>query len=463
MRKARRLRTAVVALLACGLVNVTATAQEVEPRPGDTTGWHIVRPGETLEGITEDYLGIGSLWRENHRLNPSIRDPHFLSVGQRIRVILHRELPPRTAQIVTVQNEVEERPVPNPWQPAQAGDLLKEKDGVRTAAGAFAEVRFDDGVRVTLTPNSLVYLRRMDQTLRTGKRDEIEVVRGQADLAATTGANQRMSDVEIVLGSAVTRPRPDNLGRSETRTRNEDSGGSVMVYSGTGELSSGGVAVNIATGQGTIVSPEGVVEPPRDLLPFPTTVSPAAGASLPYSNPVFNWEAVEEANEYLVEICSDPDCGSILTTQRSTTTTIEPTSLPSGTWYWRVRGIGGSGLDGFASPVREIEILVDKNDVTGPAVVLVSDSVPTDKSQVRILSGESVSLTVFDDTSGIASVRYRWNSSRWNDWTGQSLSPPQIGLNALEVEAQDLRGRTSVSSFTIEVAVEPPQPPQLRN
>ena len=44
------------------------------PRAGDTVAWYTVRPGDTLIGITTHYLGSPSLWTENLRLNPQIRD-----------------------------------------------------------------------------------------------------------------------------------------------------------------------------------------------------------------------------------------------------------------------------------------------------------------------------------------------------------------------------------------------------
>ena len=83
----------LVLLLITTLVAFPASTQTVEPREGDTVGWHIVEQGETLEGITGKYLGNPALWPEIFRLNRDIIDPDVLLPGQRIRVILERNTP----------------------------------------------------------------------------------------------------------------------------------------------------------------------------------------------------------------------------------------------------------------------------------------------------------------------------------------------------------------------------------
>ena len=42
-------------------------APAFEVPEGYQPGWHIVRPGETLEGIAGRYLGSSSLWRQLHQ------------------------------------------------------------------------------------------------------------------------------------------------------------------------------------------------------------------------------------------------------------------------------------------------------------------------------------------------------------------------------------------------------------
>ncbi len=433
------------------------------PRTGDITGWHVVRPGDTLQKITEEYLGTPHLWTENFRLNPDVKNAHLLRIGQRLRVILHRELPPRTAQLTRVHNQVEELPVPNPWQPAQIGDLLKEEDGVRTLGNGSAELEFDDGVRVTLNENSLVYLRRIDQTLRTGKRESIEIVHGQADLAAVAQNRSDLSEIEIVMGDAVNRPRPDDLGRAETRARLEDSGAALMVYSGTGELTSGDQVIEVPAGLGTRVSEDGSVAAPTELLAAPSQQNPASGSVLPYANPEFHWDSVADADHYLLEICADSDCGTIMTVAESDQTTTE-LQVPTGTWHWRVRAIDSNGLDGFATSTRSLEITDARPDRVAPAIAVVAGGANESADTLRVVSGESFTLSAIDDVSGLQNIHYRWNESEWRSISPQAVAvteikPPGLGQHRLEIEAQDIRGRSSHTEVTVSVVAERPSPP----
>ena len=60
-------------------------AAQATPTP-EATGWHTVRPGETLRGIAAQFLGSQDRWVEIHRLNPGIADPDRIAPGLRIRI-----------------------------------------------------------------------------------------------------------------------------------------------------------------------------------------------------------------------------------------------------------------------------------------------------------------------------------------------------------------------------------------
>ena len=65
-----------------------ALAQDPAPPSDLDVGWHDVQPGETLEGITAHYLGTSERWRENWHLNPSLQNPHMITPGTRLRIIM---------------------------------------------------------------------------------------------------------------------------------------------------------------------------------------------------------------------------------------------------------------------------------------------------------------------------------------------------------------------------------------
>jgi hypothetical protein len=359
-----RLATVTLAIL---LATWAAQAQQ-EPTPqgqGDTLGWHLVRPGDTLEEITESYLGTSALWQENWRLNPHVTNPHLLRIGDRLRVIVHRTLPPQTAEVRRVRNRVEARPHPNPWTPAAEGDLLKARDGVRTFRRSSAEIAFDDGASLVLTESSLVFLRVLEQSLVGVSRETIEVVEGQADLEARP-SRADSSDIEIVLGEARARPGTGAEGFARSRLRRPEGGGAqVMVYGGMTEVESAGTQISVPAGMGTNVPEGSPPEPPERLLDPPRPSSPAAGAAIGYGNPELAWEPVAGAASYTVELCLDPECKRLLARAAGLeTTSWQADSLPEATLQWRVTATSDSGLDGRPSRGRSLVITSSTPDWT---------------------------------------------------------------------------------------------------
>lgn len=482
-------RTCLAGVVAVGAVLVVpaaAHAQEPAPetapqapaaRPGDTVGWHVVREGETLQRITEHYLGTPQLWRENWRLNPGLQNPHLILPGQRIRVILDRPVPARTAEVAQISRRVEEKPQPNPWIPAREGDLLHEEDGVRTFARSSAELAFDDGSRLQLTEDSLVFLRRLDATLVGGRKQTIEVVVGQADLAARQ-APQAASDIEIVIGEATARPQVGAEGLVESRARRvgggdeEDEaaaavGAQLMVYQGRSEVEAAGAKVAVGKGMGTSVPAGGPPSPPERLLPAPRATAPAAGSRWNFANPRIAWSPVAGAASYVVEVCFDAACARLAERAGGLAEAAwEPPALPSGDLHWRVTAVAASGLDGYPAATVPFTVLSDRPDREPPVVAVLLRGAGRVGTEGAVVVGQGGALlpAAHDDASGVAEVAYRWDGGPWRSWTGDALPPPGGGDHLLELKATDRMGRES-GIWRIEVMVDPtpPAPPAVRS
>src|SRR4051812_811534 len=290
--------------------------------PGDTV-WHIVRPGETLEQIASRYFGSIQRWKELHQLNPAITDPNRIEPGQRIRLPALRQAMP-AATVNRMSSKVEDQPSPIAWTDAQVGDVLVERDGVRTYRKSSAELRFMDGARLTVTEDSLVFLRRSGATLKGVERKSIELMSGQAELDARSNAPAagapNAPEVEIVVGASRTTSRPDKSGGAQTRARKAEEGSAkVMVYGGESEVEAGGAKIQVPHGMGTSVAPTGPPSPPEKLLPSPAGTDPAADAERACADPLFSWQAVPEAASYTVEICRDPGCAELVERQTGET------------------------------------------------------------------------------------------------------------------------------------------------
>jgi len=362
----------------------------------DTIGWHVVKEGETLESITRRYLGTSEGWRENWKLNPQLASPHRLLPGQRIRVILARTLPARFARIDRVSRHVERKPEPDPWTTAKAGDRLAERHGLQTYRASSAELRFEDDTQLTLTEESLIFL-RSTQTTQKRDRTEIEIIDGNADLDKKR--TQRAHDIEIIVGSVVAKPE-DAAARA--RFRKDAGKGNVMSYRGGTSVASAGASVDVKEGMGVSV-PEGQRPPkPEKLLPAPSI----AAIDVAVPRPLLRWPAVAGASTYSVEICGDASCGAVIARVAGLAATEwkAPEALSAGSMHWRVTARSASGLDGYPAiapmnvrPGISGVVRIDGRPAGGARVLL------TRSGETRTAQTDAAGVFVFD---GLEASRY---------------------------------------------------------
>jgi hypothetical protein len=421
------LATLALTLLPAVLAAIGPAAGAVEPPADPQGGVHIVRPGDTLEQLAAIYLGDARRWPEIARLNPGIGDPKRLPPGRRLRILPKTGNPFAAARIASLSNQVEERPSPIDWAQAQRNDFLVEEDGVRTHPKSSAEMHFGDGTRLVVTEDSLVFLRRSGNRLQGVPRKSIEIVTGQAEVAAERAepapghAPRRSPEIEIVLGKTKATSRPNAAGASQARARRPGEGGAkVMVYGGEGEVEAGGARVAVAEGMGTSVGKEGPPTPPEKLLPAPQIASPLPGIRMGFANPVFTWAPVPEAAAYIVETCRDAGCGALLDRvvlgssgnsgspgsagNPDDTPEWRPPALPVGSLYWRVTARSRSGLDGYPSPAANLEILSDRLDHE-PPVAKLTFSGPQIVVDGRLFLAAGFGLDLAADDSGCGLLR----------------------------------------------------------
>lgn len=416
----RRIATVAGVVLTLFSLSREAPAQPASLEPG----WHIVRPGETLEALAQRYLGSSRLWERLAQLNPGIADPDRIEPGQRLRVLVPRRASLPVAQIETVSRKVEARPDPNPWSDVQAGDLLVERDAVRTYQRSSTVMEFRDGTSLTVTEDSLVYLRRAGGRLHGVPSNSVEIVEGQADVAVASGPagpGAGAPEIEIVVGSARARTRPAPSGPARTRARKAEGGATkLMIYEGEGDVEAGGARVQVPRGMGTSVEPEKPPAPPEPLLPAPRLAEPADGSEAACANPVLTWEPVAEAASYSVEICRDPACGELVerVTGRAETSWRTP-DLPSGDYHWRATARSRSGLDGYPSAARTIALRSESADRGAPtgSIRVVGPHV---RIGDRIVYAPAARLEIdtADEASGVA---------EWRPWAdGRDVSPAAL-------------------------------------
>lgn len=445
----------------CLLLSAPVSAQEdMEP------GWHIVRLGETLEALASRYLGSSQLWKQLAQLNPDVSDPDRIEPGQRIRVLIPRRAPMAVAQIERVSRRVEEQPQPNPWVEARQGDLLAERDAVRTYPRSSAVMEFRDGTSLVITEASLVFLQRTGSRLAGTPAHSVEIVEGQADVEvrprsreAQAGADHGVPEVEIVLGTSRTRSRPSSAaGPAQARARKADGGAAkVMVYGGEGEVEAGGAKVQVAQGMGTSVEAQGPPSPPEPLLPAPRAKLPASGAESPCVNPRLVWEQVPGAESYVAEICRDAECKELVERVSSLADNAwKAPALPAGEYHWRATARSRSGLDGYPGETSRLIVRDEAMDRTPPAGT-IGISGPSVRIGEQVIFGPGARLEVAatDGGSGLESWAPRIDGT---ESTAARLAGPwSDGEHRVEAAAMDLCGNQGpIEAVSFRVDAVPP-------
>ena len=254
-----------------GLLLFAAAQAGAQPVYEDTVEPYVVKSGDTISHITQRLLGDATFWEDNWKLNPQVRDPDKLRIGQVLQIITRRKVIAESARVVEAVNETQKMLGQPQWEPARPGDLLASGNGLRTRANSTAELRFNAESSLRLGEYSQVFLARKDTSLRGVDRGSVKVEKGAVDLVFAPMAKPR-TEIELIAGPASARPKA-GTGTTLRAGASEDGSAKVMVYAGGGEVAAGGSTVKVAEGMGTAVPEQGPPAPPEPLLPAPVLVA----------------------------------------------------------------------------------------------------------------------------------------------------------------------------------------------
>ncbi|MEO8361602.1 MAG: LysM domain-containing protein [Vicinamibacteria bacterium] len=343
----------LLAFLAPTVVPPSLALAQTVATPVSVSADYVVKTGDTLESIALKLLGSVHRWPELQNANPEIKNPHFISPGEHIRIGPTKTVGAKRATIQQVFRQVEQMPFPRPWTPASVGGVLQERDGVRTFEKSSSELRFDNNASMIISEESVVFLRETPHQAENVSRKSIEIRAGQADLDV-----KQRGAIEFHIGDTTGTATSGSSGKGASRARRATDGGSrVMVYDGQGEVSAAGRVIAVPSGMGLAVGTDGHTNGPETLLGAPKALSPNESQNFDFSNPTFDWEPVMGADSYTVEVCRDQACGQLVDRSiGNRLTRWTPRVLPLGDLYWRVNGVSASGLDGFMSAPQKFTI-----------------------------------------------------------------------------------------------------------
>jgi len=305
--------------------------------------WHYtVKPGENLWNITERHLTGIRYVKRLQQLN-NIRNPYVIPPGTRLRIPVAwtKITEDVDAQVVSVHGAVNIIRADQTVLPAVNGMRLMAGDSIQCADDSFVTIEFADQSRMRVQDNSTVRLDALKIFGDYGLVDTlIHLEEGRTENSVpeeSTGTRFRIQTPSAMSSVRGTDFRVGTLD-SLSATTSE-------VLKGTVEVSGAAKNVALTGGFGTVTSIGTSPAPPVKLLHAPDLSETSRYyETLPL---VIHLAPLEGARAYRTQIAVDPEFNTLWSEFVTTTLPFRDGSIPDGHYWLRIRGIDGSGIEGF--------------------------------------------------------------------------------------------------------------------
>lgn len=353
----RRIPFAAIAVGCCGVwalalgAPMAAFGQAAETAASADAWSHSIVQGDTLIGIADEYLARPADWPRLQRLN-RIADPLRLVPGREVRIpAAWLRQTATVAEAVFVRGEVTLQRAPSePAAAVQTGGTLRAGDVVRTAADSSLALRFADGSRLLIVPNSevaIVQLLAVGRAARPSLRFRLERGSADAQVVPRPGRDTRfeISTPAVNLGVRGTEFRA-RVDPQHPVTRTEVLVGSVAV-DGSPRASSSkrGVGVAVDAGLGVVAEAGLPIPPPQRLIGAPDL---SGVAPLIERVPLrLGWAPLRGAQGYHAQIYAADSADQLLLDGVFADASARWADLPDGRYRLRVRALDAHSLEGL--------------------------------------------------------------------------------------------------------------------
>jgi hypothetical protein len=302
-----------------------------------------IKRGDTLIGVATTYLKSPNDWPKLQAIN-LVPDPKRLVPGSTLRLpvaLLRREAV--VAEVIYLQGKASRTTQQGTTQTLSEEMKLQMGDVIETGAESSVSLRFVDGSRLLLTPDSKLRLSEMHLLGKAGIAQTIlELQHGSLDTGVAKqerpGARYEIKSRSLNLAVRGTEFRV-SVDASNQATRSEVIEGVVQA---SGEQ---GKAVAVQAGFGTQAVPGEAAAAPRALLAAPDlTQLPARFERVPLR---INLPATAGAARYRAQVFADNTFRQLLLDGTFNDRFAKWADLPDGRYVLRVRGIDSGGLEGL--------------------------------------------------------------------------------------------------------------------
>lgn len=303
--------------------------------PGETWDYRVQR-GDTLIGVRNRLMAPGSDWRVLQRLN-HVDNPRRLMPGSSLRIPMAMlRLQPVSVEVLYTHGDVHVERAGAATQPLAGGERVSSGDLLRTGAQSSAVLRFGDGARVIVRPDSLL---RVERSARLGASPAVDTRLRLDDGGADTQV-PKQSARRFEIRTPVA-----NLGvrGTEFRTRASAEQTAVEVLEGN-VATSGAAAQGVGAGFGAVATAQSVTAP-QPLLPAPQlTQVPSRIDRLPLHLP---WVTTTDNGSYRAQVFDVQRPDQLMLDGLFTGNAARwSDDLPDGDYLLRVRAVDNHGLEG---------------------------------------------------------------------------------------------------------------------
>jgi hypothetical protein len=308
------------------------------------------------------------------------------------------------------------------WNSAIINTILIEGERVRTLSESYAGILFRDESRLRLEENSLALIQKM-RSNKLANTEDSSICLLEGDLSAFLGGSRKGDNFRLKIQGIETKIRSSHfwVSRDKKATR-------FSNYDGELEISTGYDRLVIRKNQGLVVGRKQKKLELQKLLPRTHLISPPTSADVLDGRLVLEWEPVERAHSYWLEISNDKSFNKVVFSKKTLTSTrYVQENAPQAVYYWRVAAVDKYGLPGTKSEVRMVKVLKD----TIPPYLLIT--APPQDAVVR----DSI-ITLVGEAEVGATVLVEGDPLKL-DPKGmfRAFIPLSLGLNTLSVEARD--------------------------
>lgn len=434
--------------LAAGVLALAGGAR-AQPQAADADWRYVIQPGDTLITLTDAWLSTPRSWRDLQKLN-RVPDPLRLKPGSTLRMPiawLRREA--SVAEATFVRGNVQ-RQRGAAAEALAAGASLQSGDVIRTGTQSSASLRFADGSRLLVPPESEVALEQL-MVLGRGAIPAVRLglSRGGADSRVAPNA-QRVPLYEL-------RTPHVNLGVRGTEFRVQAAGAQSRLQVLSGAVHADGLGPDVAAGQGLLA--EGTARSVAPLLPAPDLRAlPRTAERLPLR---LAWAASPAgAVAWRAQLFPKGDFDRLLLDARVSEPAAawgEARELADGDYTLRVRAIDARGQEGAAADADvALQARPEPPFIQSPAPGAISYNGAMALAWTRNTAAPDVRLQIARDAG----------------FTDLVLQPPPIGAGGFEAKFPDGAYHWRIASVeaggragpfgdaqTFEIQPPPPAPP----